>query len=651
MMKLKLNKTRSIRKFPLFLAFSVALCAGCVEGDEQNDPLTELRTLLEQESEKSVEYNLERTVQVIHALEGAPANLKDFNAYSNYLASFDYSGVSPDVILAQSLMVPVVREMFDAQADREENESAWRAFQDLQGPTSLAIGGAISFVTSDPISGAVDMIKAGSSAISAAIERHERDAQVASRLKNASRSYTAYLEKASPAFIRHMKDWDQFCTVRDQSYLAVHHGSYEEALGHAKKALSLSPNDRESMLLRVFSALMTSSQDWPSADSETVAVDQLDELEGTMDHYLQLYPGKSAPALLLQGMIAERRGESLKAIILFDESAVLYPKQAEALLEMMNPYTSRSQFGVSVEADFVLELYKSTMEGFGAFSPNFHKAAIHLNNGDIEAAQEEVRMHFFRRGGQVVQDYLPTDLLFCENHIPEAIKSLFVEKSFVDIEIEEGGLLDEENALYASISNNSSRNLENVRLYLCIHFTGTYRNTYEVFEIPSAINVLGPYETKTFDDPVIIDFTYRGDDKEVLKDVVHVRGVLVTDDIVTWLDSDGFKLKQAQESTSRETEPSDALMALVEDAIIVSEEGYVYTTVSARFPLSLAKHFPYVSLNEVHLPNAVYPREKRVTADQVEYDFRTTQGLEELKFLHLVTDMGSVRIPLSKNPS
>tara|TARA_B110000503_G_scaffold124812_1_gene191728 strand:- start:83 stop:604 length:522 start_codon:yes stop_codon:yes gene_type:complete len=170
MMKLKLNKTRSIRKFPLFLAFFVALCTGCGEGDGQKDPLTELRTLLEQESEKSVEYNLERTVQVIHALEGAPANLKDFNAYSNYLASFDYSGVSPDVILAQSLMVPVVREMFDAQADREENESAWRAFQDLQGPTSLAIGGAISFVTSDPISGAVDMIKAGSSAISAAIE-------------------------------------------------------------------------------------------------------------------------------------------------------------------------------------------------------------------------------------------------------------------------------------------------------------------------------------------------------------------------------------------------------------------------------------------------------------------------------------------------
>ena len=629
----------------------VLFLANC--GNDQktfSDDLTALEQALEQKSNEVQDYNLEQTVRVIYALEDGPSRLKDFNSYAQYLATYDYAGVAPDVIAAQSFMMPVVREMRDSRAEKEENESTWRAFQDFQGPAQLALSGALSVIESDPVSATMSFVKAGSATVSAASERHSRDEKVARRLESAASAYNTYLEKSSTAFIKYMKEWDAFCVVRDQAYLSIHHGEYAAAERLADQALDLAPNDRESLILKVYSALMKSSP-LQGVGSDELDANAADELSSLMETYLRLYPGQSAPALVLRGIMANRNGKEAEAFTLFDEAALLYPKQAEFLLDMVNPYKARGYFGTSVESEFVLELYKSTMEGFGTFSPNFHKAAIYLDRGDVEAAQEEIRMHFFRRGGQVVQDYLPTDLTFCQREIPEAINTLLVENSFLDINIEEGGVMDKDNSLFASIENHSSRNLQNVRLYLCIHFTETYRNTYEVFQIPGAIRSIGPFESQSFDAPSIIDFEWKGQPKEVLKDVVHVRGVLVTDDIVAWVDSDDFKLKRAQKSIDRNKDVAPELEALVEGAELSFEEGYVYTTGVVRFDRGLIALNPYVSLNEMHLPDAVYPREKRVTADYIEYRFKTTDALEDLPYLHLSTDLGSVKIPLRISPA
>lgn len=629
--------------------FLLLLTTSCQQGQAPDD-LTALAEALEAKSAEAQDYNLEQTVRVIYALEEGPSRLKDFEAYSQFLATFDYTGVAPDVIAAQAYMMPVIRELRTARAEKEENESVWRAFQDFQGPAQLALSGAISAVEADPVSATLSFLKAGSSAMGAASERHSRDKQVASRLESAFQAYNTYLEKSSAAFIKYMKEWDAFCVVRDQAYLSIHHGEYAAAEALADQALDMAPNDRESMLLKVYSALMKPTG-LETGEAEETPSGTRQGLEAMMEEYLKLYPEQSAPALLLKGMLATHSGREAEAMTLFDEAALLYPKQARLLLDMVNPYKARGYFGTSVESEFVLELYKSTMEGFGAFSPNFQKAAIHLENGEVEAAQEEIRMHFFRRGGQVVQDYLPTDLTFCQREIPEAINSLLVENSFLDISIEEGGVMDAENALYASIANHSSRNLENIRLYLCIHFTETYRNTYEVFEMPGAIRAIGPFESQSFEDPAVIEFEWKGQPKEVLDDVVHIRGVLVTDDIVAWVDSDDFKLKRAQESIDENRDVAPELEAFVQGAELTFEEGYVYTTGTVRFDRKLVELNPYVSLNEMHLPDAVYPREKRITADYIEYRFKTTDGLDNLPYLHLSTDKGSVKIPLRTNPA
>lgn len=624
--------------------------SGCGSSGTANDALGELAQSLEEEAKKASTYNLEQTIRVIYALEEGPSKLRDFEDYAQFLATYDYEGVAPDVIAAQAALVPVIRELSDANASKEENESVWRAFQDFQGPAGLVMGGGASLVAGDYLGGALDILGAGRTALTTAMERHERDEEVAERLQSATEAYTEYLELSSKAFTKYMKEWDAFCVVRDQAYLSVHHGDYAAAEIHAAQALERAPYDRESMLLKVFCGLMKAGG-LSGLDGEVASSPTWEEESRMVEDYLQRYPEQSAPGLLLKGMIAERMGRPSEAMTLYDESAVLYPKQAAMLLDMMNPYQGRAHFGVSVESDFVLELYKATMEGFGAFSPNFHKAAMYMSDGRVEEAQEEVRMHFFRRGGQVVQDYLPTDLAFCQNEIPEAVNSLLVEKPFLDIAIEEGGLLDADNAVYATISNNSSRNLENVRLFLCIHFTGTYRNTYEVFEMPGAIRAIGPFESQSFEDPAVIDFTWRGEKKEALGDVVHVRGVLVTDDIVAWVDSDGFKLKRAQETINEKLEASPQLKAYVEGVEQSFEEGYVYTTGTVRFPRDLVGLNPYVSLGEMNLPSAVYPREKRITSNYIEYVFKTTDGLDELSFIHLSTDAGSVKIPLTPNPS
>ncbi len=637
-----------------FLSFTFFCCAlmlaACGGNAPVADDLDKLANELEAKASETHEYNLEQTVRVIYALEEGPSRLKDFDAYTQFLATYDYAGVAPDVIAAQAFMMPVVREMRAARADKESNESAWQAFQDFQGPAQLAVSGAISALGADPVSATMSILKAGKGAMGAASERHKRDEAVAKKLDAASQAYTTYLEKSSAAFLKYMKEWDAFCVVRDQAYLSIHHGDYAAAETLANQALDMAPNDRESMLLKVYSTLMKPAA-LAAPDSPELTSSSLQELESMMDRYLQLYPGQSAPGLLLQGMLAARAGNESRAMTLFDEAALMYPKQAELLLDMVNPYKARGYFGTSVESEFVLELYKSTMEGFGAFSPNFQKAAIYLNKGDVDAAQEEIRMHFFRRGGQVVQDYLPTDLIFCQQELPEAINSLLVENSFLDISIEEGGVMDKDNSLFANIANHSSRNLENVRLYLCIHFTETYRNTYEVFEVPGAIRAIGPFEAQSFDDPAVVEFEWKGQPKEVLKDVVHIRGVLVTDDIVAWVDSDDFKLKRAQEAIDAKRNVSPELQAIAEGAELDFEEGYVYTTGTVRFDRALIQLNPYVSLNEMHLPDAVYPREKRITADYIEYRFKTTDALEDLPYLHLSTDKGSVKIPLRSQPA
>ena len=69
-------------------------------------------------------------------------------------------------------------------------------------------------------------------------------------------------------------------------------------------------------------------------------------------------------------------GNARSALSYFDQAAIEYPRQAEELTDLLNSYRSRTYLNKSVEGMYLLNLYKSTMEGFGLFSPNFYKAKV-----------------------------------------------------------------------------------------------------------------------------------------------------------------------------------------------------------------------------------------------------------------------------------
>ena len=94
--------------------------------------------------------------------------------------------------------------------------------------------------------------------------------------------------------------------------------------------------------------------------------------------YQSLYPSKSAPALLLNGVLQMDMGNEKAALSYFDQAAIEYPRQAEELTDLLNAYRSRTYLNKSVEGMYLLNLYKSTMEGFGLFSPNFYKAVLYI---------------------------------------------------------------------------------------------------------------------------------------------------------------------------------------------------------------------------------------------------------------------------------
>lgn len=294
----------------------------------------------------------------------------------------------------------------------------------------------------------------------------------------------------------------------------------------------------------------------------------------------------------------------------------------------------------------------SMMEGFGNFSPNFQKAIIHNDLGNTNKALEEIKRHFFRRGNQVVQDYLPGDLNFCNKYLTDIFSKMFVEHPFVDIEVSKGSIIDQKNSLRVKMINNSDRFIENVRLFLCIHFTDTYKDSYQVFRVPDALNNLDAFSEKKFNEPLVVNYKWLDSEKEVPEDIVRVRGVIITDDIVSWIDEEGFKFKEAQENFNKygieNTNFSSEMLQELNQAKVLVDRGYVYNDITFSITKKIIEFDPYVTINNINSINPIRPSEKLVDGNQLVYKFRTRKNIDELKDILLVTNQGSLNIPIPK---
>ncbi|MFB0973581.1 MAG: hypothetical protein QMB59_03310, partial [Bacteroidales bacterium] len=193
-------------------------------------------------------------------------------------------------------------------------------------------------------------------------------------------------------------------------------------------------------------------------------------------------------------------------------AAAEYPRQAEELTDLLNAYLNRSYLSSSVEGTYLLDLYKSTMEGSGLFSPNLQKARYYQSIGDAERCKDEILKHFFRSGNQGVYDCLLSDMTFCERNLKAGFDLIEPQDSLVRVKYAEGRrlfVLANDKELNVSLVNDSDVDLENVRVFLCIHYTDMYRDDYDVVKLPETKSTVvygfNGHHLGWFDDGIVRD--------------------------------------------------------------------------------------------------------------------------------------------------
>lgn len=516
------------------------------------------------------DYDIEETVRILNGLEAAQSQSDDFYSFLEYMAKQDYSRVPADVLRAKERILPILQKMFDLQKQYDELDDIWMLVRSAStGVTDFAesanpIGVLSSIFTGDPM-GTVSVNKSLAEAKTAAFEQYENDQKLKASLKeeidNLRMAYIDYLTEYAPVYFKYMKEWDRLCLDRDKAYLDVYAGRTVDAYNAVDKVLSKYPDNREAMLLKALTLIQLSPTNanaqastlQGSADIErndslvAPPSDKLAEAEAVIENYTELYPERSAPALVLRGMISLKEGNESKAMSYFDQASVEYPRQAEALTDLLDSYKNRSYLNRSSEGKYLLKLYRSTMEGYGMFSPNLLKAKHYADGGNTDKAKEEIFNHFYRRGNQGVYDCLLSDMQYCEEHMYSTFKQILMEQSYIDVSVEptaEWLVSKKDDEVKVTINNRSDVDLENVRIFLCLHYTDMYKDEYDVVKCPT-INIIKHHD-KTEIGTVKLNY----EDKRY-NDIAHVRAIAMTDDKICWIDDVNYKYTRAYEQSKQ----------------------------------------------------------------------------------------------------
>jgi hypothetical protein len=83
-------------------------------------------------------------------------------------------------------------------------------------------------------------------------------------------------------------------------------------------------------------------------------------------------------------------------------------------------------------------------------------------------------------------------------------------------------------------------------------------------------------------------------------------------------------------------------------AKVLVDRGYVYNDITFSITKKIIEFDPYVTINNINSINPIRPSEKLVDGNQLVYKFRTRKKIDELKDILLVTNQGSLNIPIPK---
>lgn len=492
--------------------------------------------------------DIDKTVRVIHELDEAMlasrgeggtgrANVQDF---LHTMATQDYRGVAPDVLKARRELLNVIFELQSRQVELEDQEAAWNYTTDVVlGTLSLVnVGGNVEATGGVPTGGtghfSVDRVQAEH-----LLRKAEEEREMRARLQRDVHDLQGRLLEAtmnwSGTWFGYVEQWDRLCLQRDRAYLAAHDGDWEEAAIAAREAIAAAPDEREAHLLlalaRIEGARPAPDHGGPVGDSDIGVF---------LDAFISAHPDSAAPALQLKGVWLAREGHADAARLAFQLAATAYPAQSATLARLADPYRYRTDLRKTREGTYILKLYQTTQLGAGYFSPDLQMARAYYDQGNATEGKKKLLDHFYRRRNQAQWGLILDDIQFCEQFFGPHFAQIFPEESFLDLTVAPA-LFGEK--LKLGVTNRSDRTVHNATLLLALHLTDQHPDDYEVLRVDPTVAAVNAHEETAFADTEV-HISIFGQEKGIT-DIVTDRAILIADEGVMWVDTDEFKIAEA----------------------------------------------------------------------------------------------------------
>ncbi|RME22307.1 MAG: hypothetical protein D6798_16110 [Deltaproteobacteria bacterium] len=484
-------------------------------------------------SEQGPGYDIDETIKVIHEIDLALQESESLGDWLQQMARRDYHDVAPEVLAARKELMEVLFEIYAKQAEIEDQEEMWGLTSELLLSALSVVGGDADLGPLGP-SGTLQVDREQARALLEQLkERQDARLQLGRDERALENKLIDRLVAYADVYHRYVEEWDRLCTVRDRAYLAVANADWDTAVSAADAAIAMAPHEREAHILKAL-ALIESGR---IADPETAG-----DVERLLAEYIDRHPDRTAPAFLLRGVLHARLGDLDAARLDLQQAAAYYPRQADALGDMLDPYRMRSYLRKTREGSYVIELYKSTMLGAGYMSPDLQQARLLFDAGDFEGGRAKVLDHFSRRRAQEQWDFLLSDIEFAQVLLGEDFRRIFPEDQYLDLVVKPGLI---GSRLSVGVRNRSDRTLHNATLVLALHFTDMHPDDYEPVVAGDTRPAVLAHETTDFGS-VEIDFDLWGKHKSV-DDIVTHRAILVANEAVLWVDTDEYKIAEARE--------------------------------------------------------------------------------------------------------
>ncbi len=575
-------------------------------------------------------YDIDETIRVVHEIDEAVAHADSLEDWLATVSRQDYRDVAPDVLAARADMLRVLRDLYARQVAVEDQQALWKV------SSGMLLLGTLSVVDAQGGAGAlgpeasVDVDREQAKRLlDRLLDQQAERARLVADLRRSEDALIGAMMEHAQVYWKYLDEWDRLCALRDRAYLAAWNGDWDAALDSARAAIAAAPLEREAHLIAALALIESGRADDPEGAGE---VDRL------LAEVIDEHPDQTAPALLLRGVLRARRGDREGARLDLRQAAAYYPRQADRLADMLDPYRARSFLRRSHEGTWILQLYKATMLGAGYFSPDLQLARLAFEEGDVEAGRRKVADHFARRRAQGQWDYLISDLAFCEDLLGDDYRSIFPEDVYLDL-VAKPALVG--SSLKLAVRNRSDRALHNATLVLAVQFTDMHPADYETFvggRTQPAVNALDTTDFGTTE----VRFDLYGRERTV-DDIVKLRAILVSDEAVVWVDTDAYKLAEAEQMRQRrrEREPGRPVAArgsgggaladrVAREAVDAAKREAVFQVdvrkllkddVVIRLPRELVLLRPLFRLRNAATGDLLQPDENLVVGDHIELRF------------------------------